>query len=417
MVERQIISKLLVNNDTKLLTDYNIEEKHFTQYLEAFKFISNHYKNYGALPDLSTFYSNIQIDKELISVDESDDYLVSELFKEYKIRCTNKFLNDISEIGSTDIDAALQYAQANIPQIASIGDSEPINIIKSAEDRYNKYIDKVSNPNGYFISTGFQELDDLLGGGWSRDMDFVVLFARTGVGKTILTMQFLQHSFKLGMRTFIVEPEMNEIQIGYRFDTAYKHISSTGLFRGQNLEIDYKQYISDLMKSNVPVYYKAPIHYGLRITPEKIKRDIEKYKIDVMFIDGINYLSPNKYSKNKKRNEELMEISYDLSVISEQLRVPIIVVNQANREGAKEGGKEPELENQSQSDGINFAASRIISITSKQDEFTISLKKNRFGRTGDKLVFNWQPDIGMFNIKTSNSYQVTEENKKEGDIF
>ncbi len=416
MVEYQIISKIVANGDVKLLTEYNLEYKHFTQYQEAFKFISEHYKTYNNIPDLTTFYSNIKIDKDLVYVEENDEYLVNELMKEYKIRCTNKFLNDISDIGNSDIDAALQYAMANIPQIAGIGDNEPINIIKQAQDRYNSYADKIVNPNGYFISTGFKELDDIMGGGFSRDMDLVVVFARSGIGKTQLIMQFLKHSFELGMRSLIIEPEMNEIQIGYRFDTAYKHISSTGLFTGQPLNGDYKAYIDNLSTSNTPIYYKSPKHYNLKITPEKIKRDIEKYKLDIIFIDGIDYMSPNKWSKNTKRYEELKEISYDLSVISETMRVPIIVANQANREGAKQGN-EPELENMGQSDGINFAASRVISLASKQDEFTMAIKKNRFGRNGSRLKYGWDADKGVFTIKQSNMYQVTEENKKEGDIF
>lgn len=416
MVEYQIISKILVNGESSLITDYGVESKYFSQYLEPFNFIASHYKKYGVIPDLTTFYSNVQIDKELISIDESNDYLVSELIKDYKIRCTNKFLNTISEIGSSDIDAALSYAQSNIPQISSIGDKEPINIIKQAQDRYNSYIDKLSNPTGYFISTGFKELDDIMGGGFSRDMDLVVVFARSGIGKTQIIMQFLKHSFELGMRSLIIEPEMNEIQIGYRFDTAYKHISSTGLFTGQPLNGDYKAYIDNLSTNVTPIYYKSPKHYNLRITPEKIKRDIERYKLDIIFIDGIDYISPNRWSKNTKRYEELKEISYDLSVISETMRIPIIVANQANREGAKQDG-EPELENMGQSDGINYAASRVISLASKQEEFIMAIKKNRFGRNGNKLKYKWDADKGIFIIKQSGGYQVTEENRKEGDIF
>lgn len=415
MVEYQIISKIVVNKDSKLLTDYNLEYKHFTQYADAFKFIKEHYSTYKTIPDLTTFYSSVQLENELTSIDDSDDYLVNELLKDYKIRCTNLFLNNISEIGSTDIDAALRYASANIPQIASIGDTEPINLIATATDRYDKYIDKRDNPKGYFIPTGFQELDEILGGGFSRDMDLVILFARTGVGKTMLMMQFLQHSFRNGMRTMIIEPEMNETQIGYRFDTAYAHISSTGLFKGGQLNIDYEKYISELKQNKTPIYYKAPQHYGLRITPEKIKRDIEKYKLDILFIDGIGYLNTDKQDKNKKRFEELQEISYALSQISEEYRIPIIVVNQANREGAKDGN-EPELESQSMSDGINFAASRIISLANKQEEFIIALKKNRFGTNGAKLKYLWDADKGIFTLNGSITHKHTQQ-KNEEDIF
>ncbi len=85
--------------------------------------------------------------------------------------------------------------------------------------------------------------------------------------------------------------------------------------------------------------------------------------------------------------------------LSLELKVPVLVVVQANRTGvgnANEDGT-PELESIRDSDGIAHNASKVISLKQKTDGvLEIGIKKQRFGRVGDKLNYLWDIDTGTF---------------------
>ena len=58
----------------------------------------------------------------------------------------------------------------------------------------------------HFIETGFKELDDVLGG-FHLGEELVVIFARTGQGKTWVSLKMLEHIWKMNKRVGLLEPE------------------------------------------------------------------------------------------------------------------------------------------------------------------------------------------------------------------
>ena len=82
----------------------------------------------------------------------------------------------------------------------------------------------------------------------------------------------------------------------------------------------------------------------------------------------------------------------DLSI---ELKVPIIVVAQSNREGAN-SEEAPGLENIRDSDGIAYNCSVAISARQKDSKVELNVRKNRNGVTGDKLSYLWDIDTGKF---------------------
>jgi len=82
----------------------------------------------------------------------------------------------------------------------------------------------------------------------------------------------------------------------------------------------------------------------------------------------------------------------DLSI---ELGIPIIVVCQSNREGAKEDDA-PDLENIRDSDGIAYNASIVIAARQKGPGIELTIRKNRNGKSGDKLIYLWDIDKGVF---------------------
>ena len=109
--------------------------------------------------------------------------------------------------------------------------------------------------------------------------------------------------------------------------------------------------------------------------------------------------------------------------LSMEVGVPVLIVVQANRGGVvdKESDDTPELETIRDSDGISHNASIILSIKQGADgTLTMQVKKQRNGRVGDKIQYQWSPNIGEFIPLSGSSLETTREKKKiveKEDVF
>ena len=84
--------------------------------------------------------------------------------------------------------------------------------------------------------------------------------------------------------------------------------------------------------------------------------------------------------------------------LSMELKIPVLVVVQANRNGAGDEGT-LELETIRDSDGIAANASKVISIKQKVNQvLELCIKKQRNGPVGGKLTYSWSIDTGEFTF-------------------
>ena len=96
--------------------------------------------------------------------------------------------------------------------------------------------------------------------------------------------------------------------------------------------------------------------------------------------------------------------------LSCELKIPILVVVQANREGINEDGSAPALESISNSDGIAQNATKVLSIRQRNNKLNIEIPKNRNGKVGIKLSYDWHIDTGEFSYNANpDEFTDTEE--------
>lgn len=396
MVQLQIISKILFNHDYSIIEDNLLTAEYFVGYENEFNFISNHVSQYNQVPDTATFLSNFP-DIELVDCNESDQYLVDKIREEYLYYKSVPVIQKAAELLKTDANQASAY------MINALKDLQPnynlggTNIIAQATDRYNQFIERKEHQDNWFFTTGFEQLDDIIHG-IQREEELFVIVARTNQGKSWVLEKICTHIWQLGFNIGYISPEMGSVNVGYRFDTLYKNFSNKGLVWGKNdvKNEDYKQYIETL-KTNVNKFIVAtPNDFNRQITVSKLRNWVQQYKLDMIAIDGITYITDERYRRGDSKTITLTNISEDLMSLSMELKVPILVVVQANR-GAVENEGTPELENIRDSDGIAMNASKVISIKQSSDGIlNMEIKKQRFGMVGGKLLYQWNIDIGEF---------------------
>jgi replicative DNA helicase len=152
--------------------------------------------------------------------------------------------------------------------------------------RYDAYLERTQDFNKFYVKTGFDELDELIGG-WDRLEEYATIVARPGVGKSWVLLRCAMSAAEQGLRAGLYSGEMSETKVGYRFDTLAGHISNSGIIHGNSeLMNNYKAFL-DSMESRFSGTLKV-------ITPKMIKHAatvtdleafIEKEKLDILFID------------------------------------------------------------------------------------------------------------------------------------
>lgn len=413
----QILSKVVSSGDYSIIENNLLNEEFFVEYEDEFNYIRKHYKKYGNVPDKFTFLSKFP-DIELVEVAESDKYLIETIKEERLYFKSIPVVKQIAKLLKTDANAAVEY------MIQAMNDLQPdyklggTDIIAQAQQRYNDYVQRRNHSEKWTFTTGFPELDDIIHG-IERQEELIVLFARINNGKSFVAEKICTHVWQIGFNVGYISPEMSPNSIGYRFDTLYQGFSNKSLMWADKSlkQEDYKDYIDELQKSDHRFVVATPVDFDKCITVTKLKEWIKQYQLDFIVIDGINYLTDERFRRGDNKTTSLTNISEDLMSLSIELKVPPLVVSQANRMGtvADEEESTPELENIKDSDGIAANASKVISLKHTKDGILrMGIKKNRFGPVGGQLNYQWEADTGEFTfIPSFNDAQPEEQTKKK----
>ena len=416
MVQNQIINYILQKSDDSILADNQITPDYFTEYTAEIKFITEHKERYGNIPDKATFIEKFP-DFDIIEVSENPKYLVDTIREEYLYSASVPVVQKFAELLKSDANEAAEYLNSQIRLLQPNYTIGGIDITKQSQLRYTEYQDRKQNQKDWYFESGFPELDDIIHG-IQRGEELLVLVARLGQGKSWILLKVCGHVWQTGFNIGYVSPEMSYNMIGYRLDTLLGHFSNKALMWGKD-DDRYEAYIEELKQKDNKFVVATPQDFNREITVSKLRNFIKQNKLDLLAVDGIKYLTDERGRRGDNLTTSLTNISEDLMELSVELKVPILVVVQANRTGASSADDDgtPELESIRDSDGIAHNASKVISLKQKTDGILeMGIKKNRFGAMGGKLNYIWDIDNGTFTyLPSDNKPKSRRSDEKIGD--
>jgi replicative DNA helicase len=437
MFEQSIISKLLEGGGLEVLHANSVTPEMFLTCGSEIAFILKHYEQYKQVPDKITFLSEFH-DFQMLEVSENMDYLVYKLKEAYTYTKLVPIIQNAADRVREDSIEAIDYLKDQLSQLERAvpvsGNKDGYDIITNAKDRLAEYKKRCEVKGLIGIPTGIPKLDELTNG-WLWGEELVVITGRTNVGKSWMAEYFATIAYNLGYKILFYSGEMSKEIIGFRFDTLNKHFSNSGLLNGAGtlgkkpdtdggnyLEADYENYINQLSQKSGFVVVTPDDFHGRKPNVDEIKELAIKHSADMIVVDQLSLMSD-------RRKADIPRIAYgniseDLFLMSKELKKPVLLLAQANREAVKnrKKGESPELHDLAESDLVGQNSSRVLSLSVIDGTLKIALKKNRYGLNNKEVLMIWDINTGYLKPllsdnpeeKTGAAKDKPEEGKKEG---
>jgi replicative DNA helicase len=209
------------------------------------------------------------------------------------------------------------------------------------------------------ISTGFTELDRMTNG--LHEAEMIVIAARPSMGKTALAMNIAEHvaiTSKLPVAVFSLE--MSSQQLVQRLLCSRARVNLQKVREGFLAERDFPSLTSAASKlAESEIYIDDTAGLSILELRAKARRLKAQKNIQLIVIDYLQLLKSTNRRAQDNRQLEISEISAGIKGLAKELKVPIIVLAQLNRQPEARSGGKPRLSDLRESGSIEQDADLV----------------------------------------------------------
>lgn len=250
------------------------------------------------------------------------------------------------------------------------------------------------------ISTGLEELDRLLQG--LRPQKMIVIAGRTGEGKTALALEIALHAGVKQYSTLFVSLEMDKTELGHRWIASKAQIDSRKLTDNDPFTDDETRRISKAagILNGARLFVSDSPSQSLMDISACARRLKQRNNLELLVVDYLGLIEMSQ-GKNENTTDAVGRISRGLKMLAKELKIPVIVLHQLNRESAKEN-REPKLHDLRSSGAIEQDADTVILLHSGMSEEDTEghivgiVAKNRGGPRG-RVTFYYNKKWNKFD--------------------
>lgn len=423
--QTKVISALLM--DVKLIdTLYDIIHTKFFE-SEPNKWIVEsileYYVEYKTTPTLDVFKVELskiddvatkkaivtQLKEVFTTLDNTDLQYVKDEFSSF---CINQNLKE-AIIQSVDLLKAGSYDKIKelVDKAMKVG-MEP----NLGTDYVLDYDVRTSEDARSVISTGWEVLDDLMGGGLGPG-ELGVVVAPSGIGKSWILCALGAAAVRAGKTVVHYTMELSEAYVGIRYDTVFTQIPSGDLADKTD---EVKDKIRRL-KGKLLIKYFPP----KSVNSNKIQLHIEKMisvgnPPDLIIIDYADLMTSHS-NKSDSTYQEQGGVYIDLRGMGGELKLPTWTASQTQRAAINDDVIEADKIADSYAKVMN--ADFIISLSRKSNDklnntARIHVMKNRFGPDGITFPSKMDTHSGILEIYTASSSDgiIAAKESKNGEV-
>jgi replicative DNA helicase len=332
------------------------------------------------------------------------DYYREIILEKYLLRrvittCTEYVARAHDEQG--DVRILLDEVEARVLEIGEQRFQSTMPTMKQMVSDAIDNIEKLSRSGGGItgLPTGFHELDRMTSG--MHEGEMFVIAARPSMGKTALAMNIAEHvAIDAGKPVAVFSLEMGAQQLVQRLLCSRARVNGSKLRDGfiANREMTNLINIAGQL-SKAKIFVDDTPGLSILELRAKARRLHNREKIQLIVIDYLQLLRSGSRRAQENRQIEIQEISYGIKALAKELKLPVIVLAQLNRNPEQRTGSSagrPRLSDLRESGTIEQDADIVgLLIRDKyyaEDEeakkeaagkATLIIAKQRNGPTGD----------------------------------
>ncbi len=279
---------------------------------------------------------------------------------------------DISDIGfdnNPDIENALNRAEDIIYNIRS---DQPSRDFVPLRETLTPYLESsstdMSDDENRPINSGFNLLDDLLGGFQRSDM--IVIAARPSVGKSMFALNVAINAATNNNNVAIFSLEMGREQIATRMLSTQGRINMHSLRMRRLSSSDENRLVDAIGRlSDLSIFIDdSPIQAVAEMRGKARRLQLE-YGLDFIVIDYMQLVTTNKGNRDTNRAQEVSEISRQIKAMARDLKVPVIAISQLSRAIEHRQSHRPLLSDLRESGSIEQDAD-VVMFIHREEKFT-----------------------------------------------
>ncbi len=279
-----------------------------------------------------------------------------------------------------------------------------LNNIASVVSETLHVVDAICNGERRGLSTGFYDVDSIIGG--LRGSEFVVVAARPAMGKSAFASNIAVHVALTNAvkqnNVLYVSLEMNRVELATRMISGLSGVTLNAIQTGR-LNQDKSQAINDCATTlaSAPIEIDDCPSRTIAELTSICRRQKRAEKLDLVVIDYIGLIEPS--DARQPRQQQVAEIARRLKCLAKELDVPILCLAQLNRDVEQSRDNRPKLSNLRESGAIEQDADVVMllhrpeyymSKEEAQDKDVVGkaeviVAKNRNGRTGTAIL-HWE---------------------------
>lgn len=243
----------------------------------------------------------------------------------------------ISQLGyreADNVEELIDQAEQKIFGIARDSLRQEFIAVRAALEEAWERIERIHRDRNALrgVPTGFEDLDNLLGG--LQKSDLIVLAARPSLGKTSLSLDIARNAALLGHPVGLFSLEMSRDQLTDRLIAAQGGVDlwrlRTGRLRHEGENNDFSR-IQNAMASlsEIPFFLDdtpSPTVIELRA---KARRLQAQHKLELVVIDYLQLI--RGHQNTESRVQEVSEISRSLKALAKELNLPVLALSQLSR--------------------------------------------------------------------------------------
>jgi replicative DNA helicase len=296
-----------------------------------------------------------------------------------------------------EVESLLDEVERDILRISEDRSATTIRPIKELVHTAINTIEEYHQRQGMLtgIGTGFTDLDKMTSG--LHEGEMIVIAARPSMGKTSLAMNVAEHvALEQKLPVGVFSLEMTSESLIMRMLCSRSRVNLRNIRDGFLAERDFPKLTGAAGKlANAPLFIDDTSGLSILQMRAKARRMWQQYGIKLFVVDYLQLLHSTA-RRAENRQQEIADISSGIKSLAKELKVPVIVLSQLNREMEKDKNRKPRLSDLRESGSIEQDAD-LVGLLYKassgdeeeaqtdQDAVPVNLlvAKQRNGPTGD----------------------------------